>query len=261
MPLDLTFLTDDITLNNNITGVAYEEDPDSHIWMPTENGSVLGCTYDFTTRRLGWHKHSYFGDIVDICSVKQNGTNQTWMLVDNGSGLDVVKVGTEYLDHYSTQTTTSATAVSAIGPFAQLANEEVHVLTDGANDNKITLDSSGNGTTNTPGFDFVVGKSYDEAYIESLNLDIGAPRGSGASKQKRWNKLFVHISQSAKPLIDGKRPPTRSSSTLMGQVEELKTEFVQVTTRGWDREGSVRISQDLPFKTTILAFLGQMEQS
>ncbi len=258
---DLSFIAEHLTEDgNNINRIAYSALPDSIGWASTDLGKLLGITYDFDSKIFGWHDHSLGDDseIVDICNLQYNGTSQLWALVNRNSGLEVVRLGSQYLDHYATQT--SATLTTSIGPFTHLANEEVTVLVDGAFGEVITLDGSGNGTLARGGLEFVVGHGYTGT-LQSLNTDKGDPSGSAASLFKRWNKLFVYVYNSIVPKINGIRPGTRSPITPMDEAEPLRTEFLQVPTRGFSREGTVTIVQDLPFKTTVLALMGQMKQN
>ncbi len=257
---DLTYRAEHITKNNSAIRLAQSYNPDRTLWVVTDAGTLLGYSYSEEEEIGGWHKHTITdGLIQDICVVEYEGNSQLWMLVLRGATLNVERLGTEYLDSYATQNLSPAG--TAIGPFTDhLELETVTVIVDGAYDGQITLDSNGEGVITTPGEEIVVGKPYT-ANMESLNIDKGDRMGSAASLMKRWNKLFVHLETSALPKINGTRPATRSPSTPMGEVESLETEYVQVPTRGFTREGTITIEQTLPYKTTILALLGQLKQN
>jgi hypothetical protein len=75
-------------------------------------------------------------------------------------------------------------------------------------------------------------------------------------RKKRWSEIFVQLSNSAVPKINGKRPPVRDVDTTYGTPEQLTSDDVNVTNLGYDRYGRVEIEHELPLPCHIVAIFG-----
>lgn len=259
---DLTFASEHITKGNRILETEYSQNPSSIIWSVTSGGNMLGCSIVTIGESVsvGWHRHSTYGRIISICVLEYGGLDDLWMLVDRdstGTSLCLERVSyTTYLDSYSVIVhDPPATAISAV----HLANLTVQVIADGAIVADVTLDASGNGNLENPASLIEFGLGYSSEF-ESMPVEKGEISGSAMSMMKRWNKIWVRLLESAKPLIYTVMPPTRHAPTLMDTAEPLATEDVMVTNLGWDRNGTLHIIQSQPLPCKVAGIFGEMAQ-
>jgi hypothetical protein len=77
-------------------------------------------------------------------------------------------------------------------------------------------------------------------------------------QMKSWNKYWVSVLNSFPPLVNGKRTPTRNASTPLGTGEPDRSGLSQVEGSGWDREGKITITQDIPRTLIILGIYGEI---
>jgi hypothetical protein len=96
--------------------------------------------------------------------------------------------------------------------------------------------------------------------VQTLEPDLGSQAGSAMGFTKRFSAITARIYGSAIPFINGQQPPVRTISTPMNTREPNKTQDVSVTNLGYN-DGSVVISQSLPYKLTLTGIFGKLSQN
>lgn len=258
---DLTYSSEHLSLGDTFVGVVYAQNPASIIWLHTTSGNLIGCTYDKATKTVGWHKHETDGFILDIAVMEIGGHSELWGLVlrsDDGT-MQLEKQNTAVgLDSFVRQEHTEPTNV--IDPIPHLAEREVSLTVDGAVHPNITLDSLGAGVTQHEGTVIVVGLPFDSV-LRTMRLDKGSPEGTGMGMTKRWNKLYVRMINSANPTINGRMPASRTAETPMNTRQPYASEDLEVSTLGYDDQGSITISQCSPMISLVAGIFGEISQS
>jgi hypothetical protein len=96
--------------------------------------------------------------------------------------------------------------------------------------------------------------------ITTLETDLGSQAGSSMGYKKRYSEITARIYQSAVPLINGRREKVRYPETPMGFRQPDLTGDVTVNNLGYN-DGSIKITQSLPYKLTITGLFGKMTQN
>ena len=267
---DITFISEHMAKKDPIVRMAFAQHPENHLWAITESGKLQGGTYelstkDITAETVGWHRHFTQGQFKDVVNIDVAGTSQTYFAstrtlpgeVDPYIYIEIYDPEV-YLDSYEVVDLAGGTRITGV---THLAGLEVRPLVDGAVQPKVTLDASGEADVLYPGNECYVGLSYLPK-IKTLPLDLQMPneRGSATAHVKRWNKIFVRVLESAKPIINGIRPPTRHPATPMDTAELPVSDNIEVSNFGWDRFAQVTIEQDLPVPMTITGVFGEVAQ-
>lgn len=256
---DIIFVSEHLTKDNRVTNLVFAQNSDNLLACVTENNELIMATYERGNDIIGWIRMPITGDIVAVGQVSKNGVNVIGAVFDRGITSDnltweLFAPDNEYLDCY--WVITHGTASTSITGITYLANQTVGVKVDGANHPDITLDASGNGTTDWAGNEIIIGFRYS-GKIKTLPLGQILQLGSTVPLSKKWNQIYLKLVESAYPIINGDRPPLRHPSTPMGNPEPLHTGDIKVTGLGWDKYGQVTIIQDLPFKTTVAGIFGE----
>jgi hypothetical protein len=254
---EISFTAESVTLGKKITQIAYARNPESIIWCLLDDGSLIGCTYDPFNNSMGWHRHS-IGNIQGISVVEKAGfsiLSLTVQRVINGATVTYLEeLSTDYMDSHTVLATTS-TSVSV----PHLAGETVVVKIDDAQHPDITLDVNGDGTldyfTNLASIGLAM-----PITVTTLEPDMGSQAGTSMGFNKRFSEITARIYDSAIPLINGERPAVRSPSTPMGYREPNKTVDVSVTSLGYN-DGSITVTQSLPYKLTLTGLFGKLAQN
>jgi hypothetical protein len=104
---------------------------------------------------------------------------------------------------------------------------------------------------------YAVGFDYTGT-IETFEMASGNPKGVALGTKRRWNKLWVHLLDSALPKVNGQLPDDRTPATEMSVAEIFRPGLkrYKVTNLGWG-DGSITIVQDRPYPSQVLGFYGE----
>lgn len=257
---DITFVSEHITRENLIAGVTWAQNPNNLIWMITDQGNLLSCTYERNYDVIGWHKHETAGRFLSTATVDVNGTSEVVAAVIREDGL----VNFEWYDQHipgldSYTRFLKVPETNFIDGLEYLEGHTVTVLTDGAVGRDYVVEG-GQITLDAPASEVYVGLRFISK-MTTLPLDY-TPETPGTSQHymKRWNKIYVRLIESARPLINGDRQPTREPVTPMGEPQPVITQDSRVLTTGWDRYAQIQIEMELPLPCNIAAMFGELRQ-
>lgn len=82
---DLSIFANHLVKDNKIIGMAYQQVPDSIVWMVRDDGVLLGLTYVRAQQVLAWHKHTTEGKYESICVIPGNGYDEVWLATQRGN--------------------------------------------------------------------------------------------------------------------------------------------------------------------------------
>lgn len=257
---ELTLLSEHLT-KASIIDMAWAPNPDALLVCVLANGSTVTCTYEHNVNIIAWTPNETQGFVSSMAIGHVLGFSVGNMLVK--------RLSTEF--SYETvrpiefsQPLDSHIHKSDVIPFdfveglEHLEGLEVQVVADGVMHPVRTV-TGGQIDLNKEYLSVRVGLGFAKRLI-TLPFDKGSATGSGASHFKKFNKILVRLLDSAKPKINGDRPPTRNPSTPMNTPELPRTEDVEVINLGWDREALITIEQDLPLSLTVVAIFGELGQ-
>jgi len=257
---DITFLAEHIT-TGGMTALAYSHVPDSILMGLRSDGVLLMLTYEPTQEVIGWHRHITDGKFKSLAVISEDGPDQLWFVVERTIG-GVIKQYIElytpdiHLDSMISYDPTIGPATSAVTGLDHLEGKTVQITADGAVHPDMVV-ASGSLTLNYEAAYINVGLKYVSKLTPTRH---GANAGAGTTlgKFKRWNEIFVRLDKSAIPMINGQRPPVRSTTTNFGNEEPVVSEDVQVRNIGYDRDGRILIEQDLPLACHIVSIFGTL---
>lgn len=267
--MDITWFAQHITANR-VRYVDYARDPGNLLTLLMEDGTIVTCTYDRNVQSRGWAKHTMKGSLEAVCVTNGNQGSIIWtaLIAENGkvhiaASLPTLAVNRPFLDSAVFRPVIQhADGTYYVDNLDHLQTLEVGILVDGAvREAQTVINDATYGGWHVKlargGTNAEVGLTYT-ARFRTVPFDKGAPDGAMTPYLRRWNKVFVRVWDSAKPLINGKRAPERSPATPMNVPQPPMTEDIQVTTTGWDRSAGLTIEQDLPLPLTVLAIFGEL---
>jgi hypothetical protein len=77
---------------------------------------------------------------------------------------------------------------------------------------------------------------------------------------KRSNRIFVDLTFSSRPVINGKRPADRDPSAPMNLRQPPVTERLFVSNLGWERQETITIEEPLPIDVSVNGLYLEMAQ-
>ena len=260
---DLTFNSEDITAPG-IRHIVWQQNPHNNFICVLEDGSAAVMVYDRSNNVYGWSKLKWGGGgrLLDATIGPLQGTDFVNILVTYASTIINFETQTSvdeahFMDSWIDRAPDVPDGLIVSG-LDHLDGFDCRVLVDGAvHPNETPV--GGEITLQFTGLVITVGQGYSSKVI-TLPVDRGSPMGTGVIWKKRFNKIYVRILNSIKPLINGERPAERFPSTPMDTPQPGITEDVQVINLGFSETEPIEIEQDLPFPLAVVGIYGQLEQ-
>ena len=276
---DLAILSEHIT-EGGIVDMAYQQEPDSIVWLVRTDGVLVGMTYERAQDVVGWHRHIIGGADVKVESVAvipntTGSRDDLWAVIQrtiNGQsvryiefltpGMPEVTVNTTDATYLDSMLTYTGGAVSAVFGLSHLEGQTVSVLADGAAHPDRTV-SSGSITLNGSYEAVHVGLPYTST-LQTMRIEAGARDGTAQGKKKRiarvTYRLFDTLGLKHGPSADRLDIiPFRSSADDMDEAPALFTGDKEVEfPRNWDKDGYIFLVQDQPLPFTILAIMPEL---
>ena len=78
---DLTLFSRHLFEGHKITRMAYQQEPDSIVWMVRDDGVLLSMTYLREQKMLAWAKHDTDGTFEDVCCISSDDEDEIWFVI------------------------------------------------------------------------------------------------------------------------------------------------------------------------------------
>ena len=255
---DLTFPSEHLTIGL-ITEMHHAANPVNRLWCPMADGKIVTCTYEKDRKISAWAPHETTGLVKSLTVVEEQGQSVVYMLVLRNDRLRILRLGRKevFLDEYVERGYPEPT--NTIFGLEHLEGEEVGIVGDG-NLYPNAVVTGGQITAVGPAaLDWVVGLSFLRS-VETMPVDETMGGQGTVAMKKSWNRIFVRVLASILPNINGRRPPDRTPATLMNEREPNRSQDIIVQNVGWDYDGTITISQDLPFNLTVTGVYGELSE-
>lgn len=271
---DLTILAEHLTRSNTVTEWAYQQSPDSIIWMIRNDGILLGLTYQREQEVIGFHRHVTEGKFRSACVIPGVSQEELWCVVAreiNGVTRSYVErmeeqfngedsVGAFFVDSgLSYNQEVSDTVFSGL---EHLEGMRVSILADGAVRPDVVV-KKGCITLASPAKVVHAGLPYI-SNLKTLRLEGGSMNGTAQGSMKRISHVTVRLFQSLGLQVgydkdNLERAPFRTSADKVGGPPSLFNGDYEVKfNRGYDRDGQIYIRQDQPLPLSVLALIPQV---
>ena len=277
---DMSILAEHIT-EGGITQFAYQQEPDSVIWMVRADGTLVGMTYRREEQVVAFHKHVIGGSFGEGQAVVESvatlptdtGEDELYMVVKrtiNG----VTKRYIELMKPFSFGGVTtgaffvdsglaySGTAVTTLSGLHHLQGETVSILANGASHQDKTV-ANGAVDLNVSTTVAAIGYGYTSV-METLRLEAGSVDGTSQGKPKRIHAITVRLHETVGAEIGSgsdklDRIYFRDSSMPMDQAVPLFTGDKDVEFEGgFDDDDRIYARQTQPLPLTVLALFPRM---
>ena len=272
---DMTLLAEHIT-EGGIVEMAYQQEPDSILWVVRDDGTLLGFTYARSENVIGWHRHILGGAfssgqavVESVASIPTDSNeDELYMIVKrtiNGATrryveyLKLFDYGTDQTDAFYVDSglTYSGGATTTITGLDHLEGQSVTILANGSthpnktvSNGAITLDRSS--TKVHVGLNFV-------SLLQTMRIEIAGEGGTSQSKTKRINEVTLRLHETVGvevgPNTDNmERIPFRSSAAAMDTAVPLFTGDKQIEfDDDFNTDGYVTIRQNQPLPLTVIS--------
>ncbi len=256
---DLTYFSNHIT-HSPIKATAWLQNPGNLFVCLMEDGHFAALSYDRSNNIYGWSHHSINDDCIDISVGSVRGQSILGLLVARADGKlyyeSQALIQNRYMDSWIEQF--FEPVVTTVTGLDHLEGRTVRVLAnDAMHPDRVV--SGGEIELDVEVGKVLVGLQYN-AKLSLMPFEKGAQTGTSAPYWKNFHRMDVHLLDSANPLVNGIRAPSRSPSTPMDTPEPVTTGKSYIKLTEWKNETDITIEQDLPFPLTVLAVSGEIDQ-
>ena len=276
---DLSILSEHIT-EGGVTDMAYQQEPDSVVWLARSDGVLVGMTYERSQDVVGWHRHPIGGTDAKVESVAvipntTGSRDDLWAVIQrtvNGvsvryiefmtPGMPEVSVNTIPATYLDSMLTYEGGGVTSVFGLEHLEGQTVSVLADGAAHPDRVV-SSGSITLNGSYEVVHAGLPYTST-LQTMRIEAGAKDGTAQGKKKRVSRityrLYDTLGLKHGPSADRLDIiPFRSSADDMNEPPALFTGDKEIEfPRNWDTDGYIFLVQDQPLPFTVLAIMPEL---
>lgn len=269
--IDLSLFAEHIS-GAGFTRIAFMSSPFPILWACTDDGRLIGMTYEREQKVVGWHCHPMEnGAVEDICVVPGENQDDLYLVVRrtvNGETKRYIEVMADFdwgaeADGYFVDCGLSGTfdtPVDVVSGLDHLEGAVVTVCADGAVQSPKTV-VDGQITLDAPASVVHVGLPFTSE-LEPLDLQGGALEGTSQGKIKRIHGIALYLYQSAGGEIGQTSENTAriffyTEKELNGEAMSLYTGIKDesIFPGDWLLEGRVYIRHDDPLPFTILSIM------
>ena len=275
---DLLLLAEHLTRRTTPTGadptlidLAYQQRPDSRLWVVRSDGVLLCCTYLRDQNVIAWSRvtTSGFFESVTVIPHPTGDRDQVWVAVRriiNG----VTKRFIEYFDDEGLSYPTlnvdaayvcnSATLLTTFTGLSHLECANVQIVADGAVRPTTTV-IGGNITISPCAKKVEVGLGYTSDLI-TMRPEVPIGGQSSMPVKLSWRRLVIKLletlgmqcgTESGEEIV-----PFRTPADCMGFAPALFTGTKEIPHVGWD-EAQVIVRQLQPLPSTVIAITGVLD--
>lgn len=264
---NLSILAEHLTMNTNITQIAYQQTPYGIIWCVTADGKLLGLTYVPEHKVAAWHKHTTDGEFESVATIPGDTDDEVWAVVKRTIGESTYRF-VERLDPFFTDSDTEdaffvdsgltydGEATTTITGLDHLIGKTVAIVGDGGVIASQTVSAEGSITLPYEASVVHVGLPYTASMATVPSVFL-ANDGRVFGKKKRTTKALLkfYMTHGAEVSSDGETYDTVHFPLVSNQVTLFTGDKEVTPPGGFDLEGKIYVRQTLPLPMTLLAIM------
>lgn len=279
---DLTVLAEHITrqiLNggaeqSGIVDMAYQNEPDSTLWLVRGDGALLSLTYQREHGVMGWARH-ITGDVAgesqgwveSVATVPVSGKDRVWVVVQRKIGTSFYRYIEYFEDYYwggssgfqcnqlqtdSAKVYYNATPQTVYTGLSHLEGKSVNVIGDGKLQTNKTV-SAGQVTIDTAASYVEIGLPYVSRGL-TVRPEVQLPDGTAQGRVKGWSEIVARLYKTMGGYINDEP----MEFYLVNGVKTAFTGDYKVRNLGYDEGGRICFEQYDPLPFTLLSLSGKL---
>lgn len=255
-----------------VTEIALQRGGTPTIWLVTDTGKLIGCTYLPEQSIVAYHQHTTDGEFESVTTIPNpNGyDDEIWVVVKrtiNGSDKRYIEqfqiepwTNIESACYSDCSIEYNGVASTTFSGVDHLEGEECVVLADGAVLPNVII-SDGSFTTSFPAEQVIVGLPYT-ARVTTMPITPAIEAGTSVGKQAALWKIYLQLHDSIGCKVgsyaNGEYSvdvlPFRSSADNMDEGLPLFTGIKEILEpEGFDQSKQLTVVSDQPLPLTLLS--------
>jgi hypothetical protein len=266
---NLSLLANHMLEGKSVVSMAYQQDPDSIVWMVRSDGVMLSLTYLREQEVVAWARHVTDGEIESACCIPGDGHDELWLSVKRGEKRFIERmerrtISTDPREQYFVDCglTYRGEPTTVITGLDHLEGKDVAILANGSVEVQQTV-TDGSITLNAEASIVHVGLPY-QSDLETLNLELSLKDGTMQGMKVKisdgvlrfLNSRGGHAGTDEGDLVE----VSQRTSEAPGTPIELFTGDYETSISSDYRSGArVFIRQSDPLPMTLLAIISHID--
>jgi hypothetical protein len=254
---DLSVLGEHATLSG-IKEMAYQQEPDSVIWLIRNDGVLVSVTIERDQDVIGWARHSTDGTFESCACIPIATGDQIWVVTNRSINGAAVK----YIERMTSNSFTDCSLKGTSGPgvavwtgLNHLEGETVSILADGVvmPDAIVT---GGQITLSRPAFSVDIGLPFIPK-VKLLTPEIGTGTGSAQGNSMRVSEVTIRLVETIGAEVNGQVIAFRQfGEDVLDNPVDAYTGDHRIEVLGWDRgKTDIEITQPQPLPFHLLCVI------
>lgn len=254
---DMSVLSEHLT-ETGITDMAYQQEPESILFLVREDGVLATLTIDRDQDVIGWARQITDGEFESVAAIPTVDGEQVWAVVKRTINGATVR----YLERFTSGVRVDC-GVIASSPdgtdvwtvVAHLEGKEVDVVADGVVMPRQTV-SAGVITLPRKAFNVQIGLPY-KTTIKTLTPEVAGSTGSVQGNSMRIGEVTLRFLETIGCKINGQTVAFRTlGEQVLDKPPELFTGDHRIEVLGWERgKAQLLIEQDQPLPFHLLCVI------
>lgn len=251
----LDLMSNHIFKGKVIKQFAYTKEPNSLLYVLFTDGTLAVLTYMKEQEVLGWSRYVTDGFIESIASIRSNGYEYLFMVVDRKNDKFVERLAirdevslSECIHLDCSQYIENVTPTAIIPNMAYLKDETIDALADGVHYTGLVVDSSNNIVLPVQATKVVVGIPYTPE-IDTLTPNFNLNNGTTQENFKAIIKAYIYFLKTEGGLVsvddNSGEDITNSTGLLNDGLKQI------LLTRTHEMETGIVVKQNKPYPMTI----------
>lgn len=282
---DLTVLAEHIT-SGGVVGMAYQQEPDSIVWLWRADGAMLSCTLDRDQSVIAWAKHYTDGAVESMATIPNGDKDETWSIVKRTVNAATVRYleiansdfapilpGVAYTGFPPAPDTTiygctvdcglsfdAALGMTTIS-LPHLVGKTVDIVADGAVQPQQVVPLGGTVTLARKSYRVLAGLHF-RSEIALLTPEVGTGTGTAQGNSMRTSEVTMRfLNTIGARLFDGEGveqivPFRQFGPVVLDAPPDPFTGLVKISTLGWSRgKSELTAIQDQPLPMHLLSVI------
>lgn len=251
-------------LETGVIDMAYQQDPDSLLWVVCKDGSIAVLTYSAEQEIAGWGQVKTDGSFLSICCIPEETKDTVYTAVKrviNGNTVTVIEIFDSSLNTDSAITGTDSDGAAVWSGYSHLNGATVDIVADGA---VMPQDTVINGDITLPrdAYSIEAGLNY-ETIISPLMQDVQTQAGVAIGKNVSLSKITFTFHKTKGVLLDVYSKsnvvvtPRKFGRVLLDKEPPFLDGIETIDATGWDINDinlSIKQSQPLPFHLMAISY-------
>lgn len=233
---DLSVMSEHLT-HGGIIDMAYQQEPDSILWMVRADGVLISVTIDRDQDVIAWARHNINGFVESVCCVPAGSRDDLYISVKRTINGEVVR----HIERMNGQARTDASVKGSVEVATatwtgldHLEGQTVIILADGSLVTpQVVVD--GSITIERPANTVEIGLPFTPR-IKTLTPEMGTATGSAQGNSMRVSEVSLRVHETAGVLINGDHVAFRRFGVgVLDQPAPVESGVYRIETLGWER--------------------------